>query len=165
MIIRAATLADVSAITAIYWQAVMDDTATFEIDPPDEAEIARRLVAIQSLGHPYYVAEIDGVIRGFAYASTFRARQAFAQTVEDSVYVDVLKRGRGVGRTLLKAVTEAAARSGHTQMVAVIGDSRSREGSIAMHTACGFMQAGRLRHVGYKNGQWLDVTLMQKPLQ
>jgi L-amino acid N-acyltransferase YncA len=164
MIIRPATLTDIPGITAIYWQAVMDDTATFEIDPPDEVEMAERMRAIQALGHPYLVSETGGAVAGYAYASTFRSRTAFTHTLEDSVYVDILKRGRGIGRALLAALIDAAAKGGFTQMIAVIGDSRSRGASIAMHGAVGFVEAGHLKQVGRKHGQWLDVTLMQRGL-
>lgn len=164
MIIRPASTADVASITAIYRQAVMDDTATFEINPPVDAEMGKRLAAIQALGHPYLVAEQDGVVAGYAYASTFRSRAAFYRTLEDSVYVDVLKRGRGTGRALLGALIKHAAEGGFMQMIAVIGDSRSRDASIAVHNAVGFIEAGRLTQVGQKHGQLLDITLMQRDL-
>jgi L-amino acid N-acyltransferase YncA len=164
MIIRPATTADLPSITAIYAQSVLYDTASFEIDPPDEAEMAKRLATIQGLNHPFIVAEDQGGVVGYAYASTFRSRAAFAQTLEVSVYVDVLKRGRGTGRALLGALVEASARGGFTQLIAVIGDSRSRDASIAVHTAVGFQTAGHLTNVGNKHGVWLDVTLMQRAL-
>jgi L-amino acid N-acyltransferase YncA len=162
--IRPATPDDIAAITRIYGHAVTHGTASFEIEPPSEAEMARRQRALADGGYPYLVAELDGALAGYAYAGPYRDRPAYHWSVEDSVYVDPQMQRRGVGRILLAALIEAAERSGFRQMIAVIGDSAQQTPSIALHRALGFRLVGTLAHVGYKNGRWLDSVLMQRAL-
>lgn len=161
--LRPAGPADLPTIHAIYAPEVLEGTASFEIEPPDAAELGQRLAKVQGLGLPWLVAELDGTIAGYAYATPYRDRPAYRFTVEGSVYVARHARGRGVGRALLEAVIEDARRAGIRQMVAVIGDS-ANAGSIALHAACGFAHAGVLRDVGYKFGRWIDTVLMQRAL-
>jgi L-amino acid N-acyltransferase YncA len=153
--IRPATDADVPAILAIYADEVRTGTATFEYDPPDEAELRRRLRAVLDGGYPWLVAEVDGQVAGYAYASSFRPRAGYRFTVEDSVYVRRDQRGRGLGRRLLPALIEGCAARGFATMIAVVGDA-TNEGSIALHRACGFEVAGRFPRVGFKFGRWID---------
>jgi phosphinothricin acetyltransferase len=162
--IRPATPNDIAAITRIYAYAVLHGTASFEIEPPSEAEMARRHRALADGGYPYLVAELDGTLAGYAYAGPYRSRPAYHWSVEDSVYVDPGAQRRGVGRLLLAALIEAAERGGFRQMIAVIGDSAQQTPSIALHRALGFHMVGTLAHVGYKNGRWLDSVLMQRAL-
>lgn len=162
--IRPAIAADSRAIASIYADAVRDDTATFEIEPPSEPEMARRIALISGLGHPFFVGEIDGKVAGYAYASTFRARAAFEKTLEDSVYVAGSAQRHGLGRALLAKLIETAAASGFCQMIAVIGDSSTKDASIALHAALGFRHVGTLEKVGRKHDQWLDVVFMQRKL-
>ena len=161
--IRPATPADIPAITRIYDQAVREGTASFEIVPPDEAEMRRRYDSLRSGGYPYLVADLAGVIAGYAYAGPYRARPAYRWTVENSVYVDVAAQRRGVGRVLLaRLIAESAAR-GYRQMIAVIGDSANAS-SIELHRAAGFRMVGTFDNVGFKFGRWLDSVLMQRAL-
>lgn len=164
IVLRPAVSADVAVITAIYAEAVRGDTATFEIDPPAEAEMARRIALIDALGHPLFVGEINGLVAGYAYASTFRARPAFNKTVEDSIYVAREAQRQGLGRALLAKLIDNAATSGFCQMIAVIGDSSTKEASIALHAALGFRHMGALEKVGRKHEQWLDIVFMQRGL-
>ncbi|HMN86309.1 MAG TPA: N-acetyltransferase family protein [Bauldia sp.] len=161
--LRAAEARDIPGITAIYAREVSGGTASFELEPPDEAEMERRRQAIVAAGCPYLVAEAGGRVLGYAYAGPYRPRRAYRFTVEDSVYVGSEARGRGVGRLLLAALVEAAAASGFRQMIAVIGDSENRA-SVGLHAALGFAPAGSLRNVGWKHGRWLDSVLMQRSL-
>ena len=161
--IRPATNADIPAITRIYAHAVEHGTASFEYEPPSEAEMARRMTELLDNGYPYLAAEADGELAGYAYAGPYRARPAYRSTVENSVYVAPHSHRRGIGRALLKALIEAAETSGFRQMIAVIGDSK-QTGSIALHEALGFRHAGILRDVGFKHGRWLDSVLMQRAL-
>lgn len=161
--IRRAELRDIAAITRIYAHAVRHGTASFELDPPDEAEITQRFAALHDAGFPYLVAEIDDMVAGYAYAGPYRARPAYRFTVEDSVYIDPLMQRRGVGRALLERLLLEAEAAGFRQMVAVIGDS-GQTPSIALHQALGFRMVGTFEAVGYKFGRWLDSVLMQKPL-
>jgi L-amino acid N-acyltransferase YncA len=162
--IRPAKNADIPAITAIYAHAVTHGTASFELEPPDEAEMARRMADILSKDYPYIVAEAGGVLGGYAYSGPYRARPAYRHTVENSVYVAHTLHRRGVGRALLAALIEATAARGFRQMIAVIGDSTEQAASIGLHAALGFRHVGILQDVGFKHGRWLDSVLMQRAL-
>lgn len=163
MPIRPATPADAEAVAAIYDKAVLTGTATFELDPPGPAEIARRIAQVRDAGYPYLVMEEAGIVSGYAYANAFRPRIAYQYTVENSVYVAEAAQGRGVGRALMRALIAEAEARGFRQMVAVIGDS-ANAGSIALHRACGFTHVGVLPATGLKFGRWIDTVLMQRPL-
>ena len=161
--IRAAGAADILAISRIYAHAVRHGTASFELEPPDEAEMARRQRALLEGGFPYLVAEIEGAVVGYAYAGPYRARPAYRFSVEDSIYVAADAHRRGVGRALLdRLIVESEAR-GFRQMIAIIGDSAQLP-SIELHRAAGFRLIGAIESVGFKFGRWLDSVLMQRPL-
>ena len=162
--IRPAVSADIPAITRIYAHAVEHGTASFELTPPDEAEIARRMNDLTGKGYPYLAGEIDGALAGYAYAGPYRARPAYRLTVEDSVYIAPDRHRRSIGRALLAALIEATAARGFRQMIAVIGDSPRQAASISLHEALGFRHVGILQDVGFKHGRWLDSVLMQRAL-
>jgi phosphinothricin acetyltransferase len=161
--IRASAAADVKAITAIYKHHVLTGTGTFEIDPPDESEIARRRSDLVDRGFPWLVAEINGKVIGYAYAGPFRAREAYRFTLEDSIYIDPEWMGKGVGLALLRELIAVCKRDGFKQILAVIGDSENT-GSIRVHARCGFKDAGVFKNVGLKFDRWLDAVLMQLEL-
>lgn len=161
--IRASQPADIAQITEIYAHAVRFGTASFEVDPPDADEMARRRQILLEGGYPYLTAERDGAVLGYAYAGPYRARKAYRFTVEDSVYVAAPAHRQGLGRALLTQLIAEAERGGFRQMIAVIGDS-AQTASIALHYAAGFELAGTLRAVGFKHGHWLDTVLMQRRL-
>jgi phosphinothricin acetyltransferase len=163
LIIRPSLASDVPAIAAIYAHAAMHGTASFELDPPPEAEMARRRDAILEGGYPYLVAERDGELLGYAYAGAYRTRPAYRSTVEDSIYVAPSAQGQGVGRALLIALIEQCEALDFRLMVAVIGDEDSH-GSIDLHRSLGFELAGVIKGIGYKHGRWLSTVLMQRPL-
>jgi L-amino acid N-acyltransferase YncA len=162
-VIRPSVETDIPAITAIYAHAVTHGTASFELEPPSDAEIARRREAVLEGGYPYLVAEREGLLVGYAYAGAYRTRPAYRSTVEDSIYVAPSAQGQGVGRALLAALIEQCEALDFRLMVAVIGDEDSH-GSIALHRSLGFEPAGILRGIGYKHGRWLSTVLMQRPL-
>jgi phosphinothricin acetyltransferase len=161
--IRPAARADIPAITRIYADAVTHGTASFELEPPNEAEMMRRMQAVLDGAFPYLVAEVHGAVAGYAYASFYRTRPAYRFTVENSVYVAPDRQRRGIGITLLKTLIEACTARGFRQMIAVIGDS-DQAASIGLHKACGFEPAGNLKSIGFKFGRWLDTPLMQLAL-
>jgi L-amino acid N-acyltransferase YncA len=163
-LIRPARVEDIPAITRIFRAAVLEGTASSEIEPPDEAEMRRRFETITRGGYPYLVAEISGRVAGFSYASVYApTRPAYCYTVEDSVYVAPDAHRRGVGRALLEALISACAERGFRQMVAVINDW-DQIASICLHRALGFIVLGTIHAVGFKRGRWLDSVVMQRPL-
>jgi len=163
MILRPSTDADLPAITAIYAYAVMHGTGTFELEAPDEAEMARRRADVLSKGLPWLVAEEAGRLLGYAYANHFRPRRAYRFCLEDSIYLINDARGRGIGRLLLAELLARCEAAGARQMLAVIGDS-ANGGSIGVHLALGFEHTGLLKASGWKFERWLDVVLMQRAL-
>src|SRR5262245_28887428 len=163
MLIRPAQPHDIAAITPIYAHAVRHGTASFETEPPDDAEMARRQSALLAGGFPYLVAAVDGAVVGYAYAGPYRTRPAYRFTVEDSIYVALEAQRRGIGRALLDRLIAEATACGFQQMIAVIGDS-AQHPSIALHAAFGFRHIGTLEAVGFKFGRWLDTVLMQRAL-
>jgi phosphinothricin acetyltransferase len=161
--IRPARPEDLAAITTIYADAVRNGTASFELEPPDEREMARRFAHLRDGGFPYLVAETTGDVAGYAYAAPYRTRPAYRFTVEDSIYIAPDRQRRGIGRALLDALIEETQASGFRQMIAVIGDS-NQPASIGLHAAAGFRLVGTFEAVGFKFDRWLDTVLMQRAL-
>jgi L-amino acid N-acyltransferase YncA len=161
--IRPATLDDMPIITEIYGGAVREGTASFELYPPDLAEMVARREALLADNFPYLVAEHEGHVVGYCYAGHYRPRPAYRYTVEDSIYISPRMHGRGVGRMLLARLIAECEVRGFRQMVAIIGDSANL-GSIKLHKALGFAQIGTLKDVGFKHGRWLDQVNMQRAL-
>src|ERR1700678_2466144 len=161
--IRAAIAADLSAITEIYHHAVRYGTATFELTPPDLAEMTRRFGVLMDGGFPYLVAVLEGRVVGYAYAGAYRPRPAYRFTVENSVYLSPSIHRRGIGTQLLQRLIAECGRRDYRQMIAVIGDS-ANAGSIGLHTRCGFQMIGTHPDVGFKFGRWLDTVMMQLAL-
>ncbi len=161
--IRPAIAANLPSITEIYADAVRVGTATFELVPPDLAEMTRRFQALTDSGFPYLVAMLDGHVAGYAYAGPYRPRPAYRFTVENSVYLRPAVHRRGVGRQLLQRLIAECETRGFRQMIAVIGDS-ANAASIGVHEACGFQMVGTHPNVGLKFGRWLDTVMMQREL-
>jgi phosphinothricin acetyltransferase len=163
MKLRQATPADIPEITAIYADAVLHGTASWEWEPPGEDEMLRRMKALTEAGFPYLAAEQDGRVLGYAYAGPYRPRAAYKWIVEDSVYIAPDAKGKGVGKALVSELIAICEGQGFRQMIAVIGDSASA-GSIALHRSLGFTDAGLIRSAGWKHGRWLNQVLMQRAL-
>ncbi|CAG4915124.1 GNAT family N-acetyltransferase [Paraburkholderia gardini] len=161
--VRDATEADLPAIQAIYAHHVLTGVASFEETPPSVDDLRARRESVLGHGLPYMVAEVDGVVAGYCYATPYRPRAAYRHTIEDSIYVDDAFRGRGIGRILLKALIERCESGPWRQMIAVIADGGSG-GSMSLHGSLGFELTGTLKAVGFKHGRWLDTTLMQRTL-
>ncbi|MEZ4614455.1 MAG: N-acetyltransferase family protein [Caldilineaceae bacterium] len=161
--IHPATLADVPAINSIYSESVRTWTASWELTPPDDAEMARRMQAILDQGYPYFVGRQAGNLVGYTYASTYRPRPGYRFTVENSIYVDPAYQRRGIARQLMERLIAACTAQGYRQMVAVIGDSENYA-SIALHQELGFSHVALLPNLGFKFGRWLDSVMMQRAL-
>ncbi len=159
--VRAAEAADLPAILDIYNEAVLNSTATFDVEPrtmEEQERWSRQFV------QPYVllVAEGEGEVLGWGCLHPFGGKPGYRYTTEDSLYVRADCRGNGIGRLLLAALLEAGTANGFRTVVARIdGDNPV---SLRLHQSLGFEYAGREREVGYKFGRWLDVVVMQKTL-
>jgi len=163
IVLRRCEARDVPAVRTIYAHHILHGLASFETEPPSEAEMARRRDAVVAGGYPYFVAEHAGEVVGYAYASAYRARPAYRYTAENSVYIRHDRVGRGIGRMLLAALIPACEERGLRQIVAVIGDS-DNAASIALYRNAGFTMIGTIRSAGFKFGRWVDTVLMQRAL-
>ena len=164
--VRDSAEADIPRITAIYARSVVEETASFELTPPGEAEMAKRREERLASGCPYLVAELDGEVVGYAYAGLFHTRPAYGWTVENTVYVDPKAQRRGVARALMEHLIGECAKRGFRQMIAVIAAAGDPEqsASIRLHRALGFADGGRNHAVGYKHDCWIDTYHLQLPL-
>jgi L-amino acid N-acyltransferase YncA len=154
---------DLPAITAIYGHHVRHGLASFEEEAPSLQEMTKRRAGYLDAGYPYIVAEAEGRVLGYAYASAYRPRPAYRFSVENSVYIDQEARRGGIGSALLPVLIERCAARGYRQMIAVIGDS-ANAASIGLHAKFGFREIGTIRSVGFKHGRWVDSVLMQRGL-
>ncbi|TCS60932.1 GNAT family N-acetyltransferase [Varunaivibrio sulfuroxidans] len=154
---------DDDAVQAIYAHYVRHSLATFEETVPTLEEMTRRRCAIENVGNPFIVAEVDGRVAGYAYAGPFRARSAYRYTLENSIYVSPNATGKGLGKALLKVLIGRCQTQGCRQMLAVIGDS-DNQASIRLHGKFGFERVGLLKSVGFKFDRWVDAVIMQRQL-
>jgi L-amino acid N-acyltransferase YncA len=161
--IRRAIADDAPTLAAIYGHHVLHGFGTFEYEAPTAQTMAQRLAAVVARGLPYLVAEGDGRVLGYAYASVFRPRLGYRFTVEDSVYIAPDAAGRGLGKRLLGRVIADCEALGLRQMIACIGDS-ANAGSIALHRSLGFEDQGVIQSVGFKHGRWVDIVFMRRAL-
>ncbi len=164
MTIRQAKPADMADMTTIYEHAVIHGTGSYELDPPDEAEMARRFAHVTGSGFPWIVYETSGMVLGYAYGSPFRTRPAYRWMIEDSVYVAPEAKGKGIGKALLSALITECGSLGFHQLVAVIGDGQGNKGSVALHQSLGFQHSGSISGSGFKHGRWVDTVIMQLAL-
>jgi L-amino acid N-acyltransferase YncA len=161
-LVRPASSADMAAVTAIYAHFVETTTATFDLVAPGQATMQRRRQSVLDCGLPYLVAELEGYIVGYSYASPFRPREGYRFTVEDSIYVRADCRGHGVGRLLLsELISLCQARKSHSMVACICGINPP---SIALHASLGFQAVGTLPEAGKKFGEWLGLSIMQKLL-
>ena len=162
LVIRPYRPDDIPAVTKIYGHYVRETVITFETSAPDEAEMTTRFATISGKGHPLLIGEMDGEVIGYAYASTYRPREAYRFTCEDSIYLAPTAVGHGVGTKMLARLIEDSSKAGLKQMLAVI--TAERENSIRLHLKHGFRMIGRYEALGYKFDRWLDIVHMQRAL-
>lgn len=159
--LRPATSADAARCAEIYAPYVTDNWVSFELDPPDAAEMARR---IENYGasHGWLVAEVDGKIAGYAYGSPHRTREAYATSADVAVYLDAAFARAGIGRRLYEALFPVLK---HRNVHAIFaGIALPNDASIGLHQAMGFTPIGIYRQVGWKMGAWRDVGWWQRLL-
>lgn len=161
--ITPASADDAAAIAAIYAHHVAHGTATYDTEARSVAATVALIEEHGAKGWPFLVARgAAGAPLGYAYASQFRPRAAYAWACEDSIYIGPAEQGRGIGRALLEALLISAEAAGFRTMIAVIGGAEPA--SVALHARCGFVHAGRLDATGWKHGRWLDTVYMQRML-
>ncbi len=153
---------DIPAITKIYRHYVENTAITFDTEAPDETAIAEKYAGLQRLGHPVIIAEREGKVLGYAYASFYRPRAAYRFTCEDSIYLDPAETGKGLGKALLTELLLQSRAFGFKQMLAVI--TADTANSIAIHEKFGFTHVGRYEAVGYKFDRWHDIVHLQLSL-
>lgn len=159
--IRDATPADAAACAAIYAPYVLETAVSFETEPPTAEEMARRIAAAQER-HAWLVAERHGEVVGYAYAGPWRSRAAYDRTAETSIYLAPSTAGRGIGSALYPTLLQRLGQLGFRTVVA--GMTQPNPASERLHTALGFQPVGVFRRVGWKHGDWHDVSWMQLDL-
>jgi phosphinothricin acetyltransferase len=159
MIIRHADPArDAQACAAIYAPFVADSVISFEEEAPSAEQMAARIAAVSET-HPWLVAEHEGTVVGYAYATRHRDRLAYRWAADVTVYVSPGHHRRGIGRTLYQALLDLLARQGFR--TACAGITLPNPGSVGLHEACGFRPVGVYRAIGWKLGAWRDVGWWQ----
>jgi phosphinothricin acetyltransferase len=162
-VVRPADAADLAAILAIVNDAILNTTAWYDYAPWDSAQLAQWFDGKRAAGWPVLVAIArDGTLAGFGSIGSFRGRAAYHKTGEHSVYVEKEHRGQGYGRLLLAAIIDAARGLGLHTLIG--GVDSGNDASLAFHRALGFVEAGRMREVGWKFDRWLTLVFMQKML-
>jgi phosphinothricin acetyltransferase len=162
VLIRLAGEGDAAAIASIYRSFVEDSRISFEEIAPDATEMARRIRGDLPGFHPWFVAEENERLLGYAASSPFRTRPAYRWTVETGIYLAEGMHGRGVGRELLSTLLGVLERQGYVAAIGAI--ALPNDASIALHEKLGFFHTGTYRGVGFKMGEWLDVGLWEKDL-
>ena len=157
--IRPASPADAADICAIYNHYVTSTTITFEEDAVAVPDMAQRIADVEAAGLPWLVAEADGKVVGYAYATKWRVRPAYRYSVESTVYIERTRVGQGVGRALYAALLEALRQRGLHLVIG--GIALPNEGSIGLHEALGFRKVAHFAEVGMKFGRWIDVGYWQ----
>ena len=159
MRIRPAQPADLQALLAIYNDAVVHTTASWDLLPWTAVQHAEWYATKAEHRHPILVADADGEIVGYAAYGPFREKAGYAATMEHSVYVRTDRQGKGIGRALMVAIIEAARANGVHALIG--GLSSDNDVSMALHHSFGFVEVGRLPEVGRKFDRWLDLVMLQ----
>lgn len=160
-IVRPARPEDADAIARIYNHYILESTATFHTEPVN-ADERRAWMAERGEAYPTLVAEEDGTVCAWGGLSAYKARPAWAPTVEVAIYVQPDRTGRGIGPLLMDALLDQAVALGyHTAVSQIVGGN---DPSVAIAARSGFTEVGRLREAGMKFGERLDVVLMQRML-
>jgi L-amino acid N-acyltransferase YncA len=159
--LRPVTESDARALCAIYNPYVLETVISFEQAPVSEAEMARRIREYTAL-YPWLVAEVDGQVAAYAYATRWRTRAAYDQTLESTIYVDKARTGRGIAKPLYRALLQALRAR---QVRAVVGCiALPNDASVALHERCGFVKVAHFPQVGRKFERWVDVGFWQATL-
>ena len=157
--IRKATVADLPAITEIYNEAIIKTAATFDTEPKT-VEDQKKWFDDHEAKNPILVAELNGVIVGWASLSKWSDRCAYSDTAEISLYIQEGHQGKGIGKYLIEAIVKEGEKTGLHTIIARI--TEGNESSLHLHRSVGFTHIGIMKEVGKKFDKRLDVHLMQK---
>lgn len=146
---------DADGVAGIYRPAVESTIASFEEMAPTAEEMAGRIRATIPR-FPWLVAELDGVVVGYAYAGAHRERPGYRWSTNVSVYVDPAWHGRRIGRALYERLFDLLRRQGYVNAYA--GIALPNPASIGLHVAMGMREVARYERVGWKFGAWHDVA-------
>lgn len=159
IIIRPVTEEDAAELVSIYGPYVTGTSVTYEYEVPSVEEFRGR-IRNTTKNYPYLAAEQDGVILGYAYASSFHPRAAFRWSAEATVYIRKEAHGRGIGRMLYEALEEILRKQNVQTVIALIADPNPE--SVAFHERMGYRVAGRLTNCAYKQEQWRGMFYLEK---
>lgn len=162
MKIRDATVDDAETIASIYKHYVLNTSISFEESEVPAIEMAGRIADVQAAGLPWLVAEVDGVVAGYAYAAKWRVRHAYRFSVESSIYLAPASAGKGIGTALYRALLDRLRHGGYH--LAIGGIALPNAASIALHEKLGFEKVAQFKEVGFKFGRWTDVGYWQLSL-
>jgi phosphinothricin acetyltransferase len=160
--IRPSGEADVGAMLAIYVDHIHRGLGDHAAEPIDPDDLKRQRKTMVSKRLPHLVAEVDGMVVGYAYAVPFRKRPAYRYTVKHSIYIRRDWTGRGLGPKLMQRLIDACAAAGFHQMIGYI--DAANQPSLTLHDRFGFERVGYLKAVGFKFGHWTDTVMVQRPL-
>lgn len=159
IVIRPAVQDDIAAINDIYNEAVLTTTATYDVEPQSIDARVKWFRDHEEAGMPMFVAEENGIVVGWSSLSTFRGKEGYRFTAENSIYITESHRGLGLGRRMLAGLIDAAREIGLHSIIA--GIDADTEASIRLHASFGFVKVGHMRQVGRKFDRWLDAVFMQ----
>ncbi len=160
--LRVVTVEDAKALAEIYNYYIVDTIITFEEEAIDTAEMAKRIAEV-TFKYPWIVWEENGEIMGYAYASTWKSRCAYRNSVETTVYLRNGHQSKGIGSQLyLELLRQLKTIGMHT---AIGGIALPNAASVKLHEKCGFQKVAEFVEVGFKFGEWINVGYWQCQLQ
>jgi L-amino acid N-acyltransferase YncA len=162
VVVRSSVEDDVPAMLAIYMHHIQRGLGEFDVEPLYPEDIKRRRKNMLKRRLPHLVADLEGMVIGYAYAVPFRKRPAYRYAVKNSIYVHPEHLHAGVGRKLLSGLIDACVAAGYRQMIAYVDAGNAP--SLSLHEAFGFERIGILKGVGFRYGRWTDSILMQRAL-
>ena len=166
LIIRSVKLEETENLLRIYAPYITDTAITFEYDIPSVEEFENRIIQIKNK-YPYLVAEVNGEIVGYAYATAFHPRAAYSRCVELAIYLKTDSRQQGIGRKLYEELEVRLKKLGILNLYACIGyapveDEYLTNASVRFHEKMGYKINGHFTKCGYKFGRWYDMVWMEK---
>jgi phosphinothricin acetyltransferase len=159
VVVRPALAADAQGIARIYNYYIHNTVITFEEEPVSPEAILKRMAEVEGASLPWLVAELESLVVGYGYATRWKARSAYRNSVETTIYLEHGREGAGIGTKLYsELLSMLRVRGVH---VAIGGAALPNEASIALHEKFGFERVATFRQVGFKHDKWIDVAYWQ----